>query len=148
MAALLKITEGCYSLSLQVHGKWVELASLDGGSQSLIPGNAGLSEAALERAIDLAEDWLMPHAKSLRGETLGIRDVAGSFEAGLRNVLNVEARQFSVAAIEDCFLQVVALAASPSASSVLRHQQHFVATLVLVRELAHHGGVRGMQLLG
>lgn len=148
MAALLKITESRYALSLRVAEEWVALAALEGGANSLLPGNAAPNEAALERAIDLAEDWLMPHAKSLRGETLCIRDVAGSFETGLRDVLSVDIRQFSVAAIEDCFLQVVALAASPSGSSVLRHQQHFVATLVLVRELAHHGGVRGLQLLG
>lgn len=147
MAARLTLSNTDYMLSLSVNDAWVELACLQGGASTLISAHDALNDVAIERAIDAAEDWLMPYAKSLRGHTLFIQDVAGNFGAGLRNVLNVGVRQFSVADIEDYFLQVLALVTRPSGLSTFR-DQNFVATLVLVRELAHHGGLRSLQLLG
>ena len=147
MAARLTINDECYLLALQENGVWVDIARLDGAARSLIPANAVLNDAALERAIDRAEEWLMPYAKALQGKVLFIHDITGNFQAGLRNVLFVHASQFSVTDIEDGFLQVVALAARHSSFSVLLQQHSFVATLVLVRELAHHGALSRLMLL-
>lgn len=146
MAARLIINEKRYTLAAQREGEWVDIAMLNGGANALIADTALLADVVIEHAIDLAEEWLMPHARTLKGETLWIDDIAGHFRTGLLEILSVKASKFSVLDIEDHFLEVVALAAGRSGSLALRHRNHFVADLILVRELSHHGGLTNLQL--
>jgi hypothetical protein len=146
MAARLSINERRYTLAVQREGEWAGIAVLDGGANALIADTALLTDVVIERAIDLAEEWLMPHAKTLKGETLCIDDIAGHFRAGLLEILAVKASTFSVPDIEDHFLEIVALATGRSGSLAVRHKNHFVADLILVRELSHHGALTNLQL--
>jgi hypothetical protein len=147
MPARLKITDTHYTLSVQNQGKWVELTTLDGGAQSIVPGHAEFSGAVLEHAIDVAEGWIMPHAKALRGEALYVDDTRADVKAGLHAVLSVDDEQFTVQAIEACFLRVVDMSTGRFVSPLLNNRQKFVAHLVLLRELAHHGGLSDVFLV-
>lgn len=146
MPARLVIAEGEYALQQAVDGGWVQLTVLPGGPGALLPPTRAIDEGRLEAAIELAEDWLMPHAARLRGEVLEVDDPTGRFRSGMQEVLSVQAVEWSVAQLEGFFLLLVALATGRVPSAALRGRHAFAAGLLVLRELAHHGQVRGVRL--
>jgi len=133
----LEIGDAAYVLTHEEHGAWRELARLEGGPSALLTGPArhSASDADIELAIERAEDWLMPHARTLTGDILEVRDRTGRLVDGLGR-----GGSFTLEQIESEFNRVVA-----SRSGVERDPV-FVAHLVLVRELSHHGRVAGVSL--
>lgn len=109
------------------------LSVLSGGAQALFL-QAPLHEAQIERAIQIAEDWLMPYAVLLRDETLDVYDATGRLETTLAAYCDAPSTCWSVPAIEQVFLTMLAhvLRQAPNDPSA-------VADLILLRELAHHG---------
>lgn len=106
------------------------LARLDGGAAALMPA-AGkrLREIDMEVAIERAEDWLMPSSKLFQGLPLRVRDATGR----IRSRLGAQS-SFTTAEVEEAFTRTFdALAYAPPAD------RDYVADLVLLRELAHHG---------
>lgn len=146
MAARLVIEPDAYRLEHKRGDEWVELAVLQGGDIALLPAGAGLGEAQLERAIEIAEDWLMPHARGMAGEELEVLDAVNRLKTGLAQVDPVVRDPWTVDAIESLFLALV--------DGVLRMQQGpagtdlrvVLADVLLLRELAHHGQLRGISL--
>ena len=147
MAARLVIGEAEYVLQQARGGSWTDLALLAGGAEALMPSNRAVDERQLESAIETAEDWLMPHAQSLRGEALEIHDKLGRLKAGMENVLSVTTHQWSVADVESFFLNLLDTATGAHPSSLLAGRHHFVADLLLLRELAHHGRLTEINVL-
>jgi hypothetical protein len=108
------------------------LARLDGGPQALLAG-AGehLRDADIEAAIERSEDWLMPFSKSLQGLEAQVLEAEGR----LRRRLGLPAsftpedieRAFSLAFDDVAFRRPV--------------DRAFVADIVLLRELVHHGAL-------
>jgi len=106
------------------------LARLEGGPLALLMG-AGerLRDVDIEAAIERVEDWLMPSSKSIQGLALHVRDNRGR----LRDRLGAHAsltpeeaeRAFSLAVDDVAFNRPL--------------DRNFVADLVLLRELVHHG---------
>lgn len=148
MAARLQIEDGAYSLYLDEgeDGQWRRLASLPAGARALLPAARAVDAGALEQAIEIAEDWLMPHAARLQGRMLEVEDGTGRLRSGLREVLSVEAVEWSVADVEAAFLRLVDLATGRVPAAVVQERPLFVADVLLLRELAHHGRVRGLRL--
>src|SRR4051812_36796930 len=95
MPALLVIAATAYSLQLLHDGDWSEIAALPGGAEALVPRGTPINSRSLEVAIELAEDWLMPHAARLRDERLEVADATGRLQAGLRDVLSVNTSAWS-----------------------------------------------------
>ena len=122
----LGILADAYELSAGGHA----LARLEGGPLALLAG-AGerLRAVDVEAAIERAEDWLMPSSKPFQGLALHVQDSRGR----LRDRLGAHAsltpeeveRAFSRAVDDVAFNRPI--------------DRNFVADLVLVRELVHHG---------
>ncbi len=112
------------------------VARLDGGAGALIPAAAQLREIDIENAIERSEDWLMPFSKSLRGCELSIRDAQGRVGAALggRASLTVDDMEQAFTRAYDA----VALGRPASRDAV--------ADVVLLRQLAHHGGLARIYL--
>lgn len=146
MTLELRIEEQVYVLSTTLDGQPVEIARLQGGAQHLLPGIGTPGEAQLESAIETAEDWLMPHVASRKGQALDVVDVTGRLASGLLAVLGTSERTWSLAAIEQLFVKVVDLATGRNPHAALGQHLLFVADLLLVRELAHHGQVVSVSL--
>ena len=146
MSAHLLITDRAFVLSLLQNGRSTDLAQLEGAAQCLLPAHLPVSEGLLEAAIEMAEDWLMPHATRLQGKVLEVTDTSGSLRAGLVSVLSSNARQWTVEELEQSFLRLVDEAAGRVVSESLQTHRPFLAHLLLLRELAHHGRVSGIQL--
>ena len=146
MASRLLITDSAYMLSQTRDRQWIELSRLSGGALALLPGVRTLDEGQLEAAIQVAEDWLAPHAAGLRDEVLDVTDVTGRLLAGLGAVVASKERTLRIEALERAFLQVVNLATGRVMPPHLRAQSLFVADLLLLRELTHHGRLSSVQL--
>ena len=132
------IIDGSYRLARLHEGAWVELAVLAGGSHSVLPDGRPVGQAALEAAIDHAEDWLMPHAVALSGADLEVINAAGHLDAGLQEVFATDSRQWDSAQLESLFLQLDFMTARPHLAARLEGHRETVAAIVLMRELAHH----------
>lgn len=141
MTVRLLITDTAYVLQQIEDGAWSDIAVLPGGASALLPPAAPLDEARLEAAIQVAEDWLMPHARRLHGQVLEVQDATGRLPSGLEEVLSEQNRAWSVAGFEALFLRIVDLATGRRAAVAIAHRSRFVADVLLVRELAHHGAV-------
>jgi hypothetical protein len=125
----------------------MEFAVLQGGAAFVLPAGRRVDERALEAAIEKTEDWLMPHAARLRGEVLEIDDATGALDCGMRDVLCVTTRAWSVEDVEGFFLRLVDLATGRVPAAVLDGRHAFIAHVLLLRELAHHGQLREIRLL-
>jgi hypothetical protein len=146
MPARLVISAEAYSLLVVQGGGWTEVAALPGGAAALIPSTRAVGEAGLEHAIEVAEDWLMPHAARLRGDSLEVSDSTGRLKAGLHDVLSVGAATWSIEDVEAIFLRLVHLATGRSPSPGVLDRPFFLADVLLLRELAHHGRVRELRI--
>ena len=142
----LRIEEQTYVLSTLQDGRSIELARLAGGAHRLLPGLNTPSEAQLEAAIETAENWLMPHVSVLHSPKLDVADPTGRLASGLLAVLETSERSWSLAALEQAFVNVVDLATGRHAPAAFNQHRLFVSDLLLVRELAHHGQVAGVRL--
>ena len=147
MAVRLLILDSAYLLSQTRDGVGVELARLSGGAQALLPSFSALDERQLEAAIQVAEDWLSPHAAALQGEVLEVSDMTGRLLTGFPAVLASTEQTGSIEALEQGFLKVVDMATGHVASPHLQAHRASVADLLLLRELTHHGRVSGVQLM-
>lgn len=146
MAARLFIAESAYVLSENRSGEWIELARLPAGARALLEAAAPMDEARLEKAIEIAEDWLMPHAGRLRGELLELEDATGRLQSGLADIFSMTSRQWSIEDVESIFLRLVDMATSRTQSLALQERELFVADVLMLRELAHHGRVGAIRL--
>lgn len=146
MAARLVITERAYLLQHARDGGWADIATLERGGAALLAGTHPVDEVALERAIEVAEDWLMPHAARLAGQDLQVDDATGRLRAGLQAVLSEARDAWSVAAFEALFLRLVDLATGRQPPPALQGRASFVADVLLLRELAHHGKLAHLRL--
>lgn len=133
------IIDGSYRLARLHEGIWVELAVLAGGAHAVLPDGRPVDQAALETAIDHAEDWLMPHAVALRGAELEVIEAVGRLDAGLQDVFSSDSRQWDTAQLESLFQQLDYMTARPHLAASLEGHRETVAAIVLLRELAHHG---------
>ena len=84
MAARLVIAESAYALLENHDGARAELASLPRGASALLDPTRPIGERQWEPAIEIAEDWLMPHAARLRGEDFEVEDATGRLTSGLQ----------------------------------------------------------------
>lgn len=146
MAARLVISETRYVLQREREGAWVNVAEFPGGAESVIALTRTVDEGSLEAAIETAEDWLMPYAAALSGEVLEVRDGTQRLQSGMKHVLSVTGRRWTVDDLEDFFNRVVDLATGRHPSPRLAGRQHFIADLLVLRELAHHGRLAGIHL--
>lgn len=147
MTARLVISENTYLLQQATEAGWSDLAVLNGGAAALLPATRPLDEGSLEMAIEVAEDWLMPHARQIRDDVLEVSDTTGRLASGLKDVLSQQPSTWSVADVEQLFGRIVDLATGRVARSALEGREAFVADLLMLRELAHHGAVREIRLL-
>lgn len=145
MDARLVISRSAYALQVARNGDWEEHARLPGGAGALLPASLP-GEAALERAIEVAEDWLMPHVAGWAGGMLEIEDATRVLERGLEQVLGAVGDAWSNREIEAMFLRMVDLLTGRNMPAALHDQREFVAALLLVRELVHHGKISGVRL--
>lgn len=146
MGLELRIEEQTYVLSTVQDGRSTELSRLAGGAQRLLPGINAPVEAQLEGAIETAENWLMPHVSELHGQILDVADPTNRLTSGLLAVLGTSERSWSITAIERAFVKVVDLATGRHVPATLNQHRLFMADLLLVRELTHHGQVAGVRL--
>lgn len=147
MTARLVISEDTYVLQQATDTGWNDLAVLAGGASALLPVRRPLDEARLEMAVEVAENWLMPHANRIRDDVVEVEDATGRLASGLKDVLWARGSNWGVADIEQLFVRMVDLATGKRASPALEGQQAFAADLLMLRELAHHGSVREIRLL-
>ena len=144
MHARLTVSNDAYTLSLAPEGgALAERTRLPAGSEALIPARRfphGVTEAAFELAIEHAENWLMPHARSLNDADLEVRDETGRISTGLAALQLQSSGGWTLEAFEQLFLDLVDRTKRASADVA------FVADIVLIRELAHHGRVRSVSL--
>lgn len=133
MTLELRVDAQGYRLSLE--GQL--LAHLGGGAAALLAG-AGprVREADLEAAIERAEDWLMPSSRSWQGMEIWVRDDAGRLRAGMGGAQSLTSDE-----VERAFSCAVDDATRGRAISA-----DFVADLLLLRELVHHGKVTRVHL--
>ena len=141
------IAEGGYALLTEVGGHWIEIAALPSGARALLAVSRPVDEGALERAIEVAEDWLMPHAARLRGETLEVSDPTGRLKAALKARLSIVPDAWNIMEIEALFLRLVDLATGRFPPQDGLEWPLFMADVLMLRELAHHGQVKGLQIL-
>lgn len=141
------IAEDGYALLREMGGHWSEIAALPGGARALLPAAGSVDEGALERAIEVAEDWLMPHAAHLHGETLEVSDPTGRLKAALMALLPIVPDAWSTMEIEALFLRLVDLATRRWPPQDALEWPVFVADVTMLRELAHHGQVKGLHIL-
>lgn len=138
MTAHLDILASAYVLGVELGAARRELARLAGGAAALLPRDTPrVTPLEIEAAIERAEDWLMPHARALAGDGLAVQDATGALVAGFggpgsRTIEQVEAE----------FNRVVDLSAATACDPL------YVAHLVLVRELLHHGRLARVQVRG
>jgi len=138
MTARLDISASAYFLGVGEGAAWKELARLVGGAAALLPsGSQQITHLDIEAAIERAEDWLMPHAKALAGAVLEVQDATGALVAGLGGPADWTTDQ-----VEAEFNRVVDLPDRSSCNPV------YVAHLVLVRELMHHGRLTVVHVRG
>lgn len=142
MAARLVIDANRYVLLLHEQGHWREIAVLHGGAGALLSPTRPVDEGRLEAAIEKAEDWLMPHAARLRGQVLDVVDATGRLASGLDALLPVATRDWTVDDVETFFLRLTDAATGRRPSPELDGRQLFIADVLLLRELAHHGRVQ------
>lgn len=143
----LDLSPNAYTLSAWQDGSWQELARLDGGAGHLLPAKSQIDDYRLEVAIQHAEDWIGPHAQGMHGQVLEVNDTLGRMREGLQTVLGVQAHSWDIEGIEQCFRQAVDLATGRVVPAALRERWEFMADLLLVRELAHHGKVAAIDLV-
>jgi hypothetical protein len=146
MAARLVISETQYVLQQARDGRWIDVAVLPGGAESVLPAKGPVDERRLEIAIQATEDWLMPHAPGLQGEALEVADRLQRIKSGMADVLSVTSSRWTVDEVEQFFARVVDLATGRVPSPLLAGRQSFVADLLVLRELAHHGRLAGIHL--
>lgn len=142
----LLIEEKAYVLSTIHDAQALELSRFSGGAQQLLPGIGIPTESQLEAAIYIAEEWLMPHVKRLDGGALNIQDTSGRWASGLSSILGSRSRSWSLKSIEQDFLKVIELVAGRHPPYELDRHRLFLADLLLVRELAHHGKIVSISL--
>jgi hypothetical protein len=142
------IIDGSYRLARFHEGAWIELAVLAGGAHAILRDGRPVDQAALEAAIDHAEDWLMPHAVALSGADLEVIDTAGHLDAGLQEVFATDSRQWNSEQLESLFLQLDYMTARPHLAVRLGGHRETVAAIVLMRELAHHAKLERVRLRG
>jgi hypothetical protein len=147
MQARLTIDKS-YRLARLHEGAWVDLAVLAGGAHAVLADDRPVDQAALEAAIDHAEDWLMPHAAALSGADLEVIDAAGHLDAGLQEVFSTDSRRWDSAQLESLFLRLDFMTARPHLATRLEGQRETVAAIVLMRELAHHAKLERVTLRG
>lgn len=127
-ALMLEIFADAYELSLDAQ----VLARLEGGPMALLAGAGGrLRDVDIEMAIERAEEWLMPSSKSFQKLELQVRYTTGRLRdriggPALLAPEEVE-RAFSGMVDDVRFNRTLG--------------RGFVADLVLLRELVHHGGL-------
>lgn len=133
MTLELRVDAQGYRLSLD--GR--VLAHLRGGAAALLAG-AGprVGEGDLEAGIERAEDWLMPSSKSWQDMDMRVKDGLGRLRAGLGM-----AELLTPDDVERAFSAAVDDVGRGREISV-----EFVADLLLLRELVHHGAVRRVHL--
>ena len=148
MLIRLNIEESNYRLLRRGDQEWIELAVLTGGARALMPQDRHVNQSTLEAAIDRAEDWLMPHAVQISGAYLDVVDATGRLESGLRDVLAMEDRRWTTEELEALFLDIDWMSARPHLMAKLQGREHFVADIVLLRELAHHAKLQEVRLTG
>lgn len=139
MPARLIVSDVGYVLQSLQGGSWADVAELPGGAAAIVPSGRAVDERALEAAIERAEDWLMLHAPHLRGEVLEVLDRTQRLTLGMDEVLSVTSRTWSVDEVEALFLRLVDMATGRLPSPALAGRGAFVADLLMLRELAHHG---------
>ena len=122
------------------------IALLPRGAEALLGSAHPVDEARLEAGIEIAEDWLMPHTARLRGEVLEVLDASHRLKAGLRDVLSVTTNEWRVEDIERFFLTLVEMTTGRTPAPVLQSRSAFIADLLLLRELAHHGRLNRITL--
>lgn len=138
--------DSSYRLACLHEGAWVELALLTSGAGAILPDARPVDQAALETAIDHAEDWLMPHAAALRGADLEVIEAAGRLDAGLQEVFSSDSRQWDSEQLESLFLQLDFMTARPHMAVRLEGHRETVAAIVLMREMAHHAKLKVVRL--
>lgn len=146
MLTRLVIDASSYRLSRRVGQDWIELAVLAGGANALLKPGRPIDQRALEAAIDHAEDWLMPQMTQISGAHLDVIDATGRLESGLQEVLATDSRQWDTGQLEALFLEIDFMSARPHLMARLDGRAHFVADMVLLRELAHHAKLQGVRL--
>lgn len=140
------IAENGYALLTQLDGQWTEIAALSGGAGALLPVARAVNEGALERAIEVAEDWLMPHVARLRGEALEVSDPTGRLKAALEARITIVPDTWSITEIEALFLLLVEQATGRTPPQDTPQWRLFMADVTVLRELAHHGKVKGLHI--
>lgn len=146
MSVRFVIAEDGYALLTEVDGHWTGIAELPGGAIALLPAARSVDEGALERAIEVAEDWLMPYAARLRGETLEVSDPMGRLKAALKSRLSIVPEAWSITEIEALFLRLVDEATGRFSPQGALEWPVFLADVLMLRELAHHGQVKGLRI--
>lgn len=146
MLTRLTIDESSYRLLHCVGQGWVELAVLAGGANALLLRDRPVDQRTLEAAIDRAEDWLMPHATRINGARLEVIDATSRLKSGLRDVLTTEGCLWTTEQFEALFLDIDLMSARPHLAAKLQGREHFVADIVLLRELAHHAKLQDIRL--
>ena len=147
MPTRLVISDHAYTLVQERDGAWAEFAVRARGAEALLPSGRPIDEGRLEAAIETAEDWLMPHAARLNGEVLEVSDPSGRLKSGLREVLSSTSDVWSVQDVEQFFLRLVDMTTGRLPAPAVQGRQSFVADVLLLRELAHHGRLREIRLL-
>lgn len=139
MGLTLKIEQQDYVLLTEQDGSSVELSRMTHGARRLLPGTGAPTEALLETAIETAENWLMPYASRQQGQVLEVKDPTGRLATGLLAVMETAECIWSLADLEERFLELVELTTGRSVPAALIEHRLFLADWLLVRELAHHG---------
>lgn len=89
----------------------------------------------------------MPHAARLRGEVLEVSDPTGRLKAALKARLSIIPNAWSIKEIEALFRRLVDLATGRMPPQDALEWPLFMADVTMLRELAHHGQVQGLQIL-
>ena len=146
-------------MRLQLHSGAIRLHHTDPAVVTTLPlslpqllQQSGLNrfppgEAALEHAITLVEDALMPHVDALQQEATEVLQGSGASVALLVSLAaGAGARQADRAAVERVFNRVVDVAGGlPARHADIPDDAELIATLVVVRELLHHAGYLWLQ---
>lgn len=139
MGLTLKIEKQDYVLLTEQDSNFVELSRMTNGAQRLLPGTGAPTESLLEAAIETAENWLMPYVSRQQGQVFEVKDPTGRLATGLLAVMETAERIWSLADVEERFLELVDLTTGRSVPAALIEHRLFVADLLLVREFTHHG---------
>lgn len=119
---------------------------LAAGLEAFPPGSA-----ALEQAIQLVEDALMPAIPSLRHPPAMLLECADPVLAPLLPATGrdlMAAATLSITDVEDVFDRLTRVAAGvPARSLGVPDQPGFAAALVVVRELLHHIGLPALRVM-